>query len=172
MNYPLKEILLPRSDNTVKDEAQMEALWGDYNYIVEEKYYRSRYVSVSSMFFFHKISKKTGFPVEKTDHLPHLSFVTKYPMSILDGEVYFEGMCSNDVTKIMEAEPEKAIPRQKEDDCSGIIEEISGNNTANPNNYLGQVMDMEVTKGSFYRYPQFSRFRDDKNVRDCIVGGN
>jgi ATP-dependent DNA ligase len=114
LNYPLDFILLPMGGNTVKDEDKMEALWDDDNYVAEEKYDGSRYVSVGGRFFSRKVSVKTDFPVEKTENVPHLSFLTKYPKLILDGEVYFEGMNSNDVTKIMGAKPEKAIARQED----------------------------------------------------------
>lgn len=111
-DYPLQEILLPMGGNTVKDEAKMDALWDDPNYVAEEKYDGSRYVSVGGRFFSRKVSVKTNFPVEKTDNVPHLNFLRRYPLLILDGEVYRSGMTSNEVTKIMGATPRKACMRQ------------------------------------------------------------
>lgn len=115
MSYPLENILLPMGAKEVKDEKKMDALWDDGNYVAEEKYDGSRYLSVGGRFFSRRVSVKDGFPVEKTDNVPHLtSILNKYPNLILDGEVYYEGMSSNDVTSIMGALPEKAIERQKE----------------------------------------------------------
>lgn len=115
MGYPLDSILLPMGAKEVKDEKKMEDLWYDCNYVAEEKYDGSRYLSVGGRFFSRRISVKDGFPVEKTDNVPHLTEILKhFPNLILDGEVYYEGMSSNDVTSIMGALPDKAIERQKE----------------------------------------------------------
>lgn len=115
MSYPLDEILLPMGAKEVKNEEKMEALWDDPNYVAEEKYDGSRYLSVGGRFFSRRISVKDGFPVEKTENVPHLAIVLqKYPNLILDGEVYYEGMTSNEVTSIMGALPNKAQARQRE----------------------------------------------------------
>lgn len=112
MNYPLETILLPMGGNTVKDEAKMDALWDDPNYVAEEKYDGSRYLSVGGRLFSRKVSVKTGFPVEKTKNAPHLAFLKRYPLLILDGEVYRDGVTSSEVTKIMGASAKKACMRQ------------------------------------------------------------
>jgi ATP-dependent DNA ligase len=115
MSYPLDSILIPMGAKDVKDEEKMEALWDDPNYVAEEKYDGSRYLSIGGRFFSRRLSVKDGFPVEKTDNVPHLSAILKrFPNLILDGEVYYEGMTSNEVTSIMGALPDKAIERQKE----------------------------------------------------------
>jgi ATP-dependent DNA ligase len=112
-NYPLEKILLPMGAKEVKDEKKMEALWDDPNYVAEEKYDGSRYLSVGGRFFSRRISDVTGLPVEKTAQVPHLAAVLQeYPLLILDGEVYYEGMTSNEVTSIMGATPDKACRRQ------------------------------------------------------------
>ncbi|HEY2494116.1 MAG TPA: hypothetical protein VGI33_14580 [Paenibacillus sp.] len=52
---------------------------------------------------------------------------------------------------------------------------IGDNTVKDEDKFLGQVMEigaMEVTKSIFYRNPQFSPFRDEKNARACIVGGD
>ncbi len=113
MNYPLAEIFLPMGAKEVKDEAKMEALWDDPAYIAEEKYDGSRYVSVGSRMFSRRVSDVTGFPVEKTENVPHIvDILSKYPNLILDGEVYYPGMTSNEVTSIMGASADKARWRQ------------------------------------------------------------
>lgn len=111
--YPLEQILLPMGGTTVKDADKMEELWESDEYIAEEKYDGSRYLSVGGRFFSRKVSVKTNFPVEKTENVPHLVELLKaYPLLILDGEVYIEGAKSNDVVSIMGAGRDKALWRQ------------------------------------------------------------
>jgi ATP-dependent DNA ligase len=113
VSYPLENILLPMGAKEVKDEKKMEALWDNPEYIAEEKLDGSRYLSVGGRFFSRRISDVTGFPVEKTAQVPHLAAVLqKYPNLILDGEVYYPGMSSNEVTSIMGSLPDKACRRQ------------------------------------------------------------
>lgn len=112
-NYPLDEILLPMGGTSVKDPAKLEELFKSDDYIAEEKFDGSRYLDVGGRFFSRKVSVKDGFPVEKTDNVPHLVDVLKaYPLLILDGEVYIRGSKSNDVVSIMGASKEKALWRQ------------------------------------------------------------
>ena len=114
-DYPLDKILLPMGAKDIKDESKLENLWDSTEYIAEEKYDGVRMLSVGGRFFSRRLSVKDGFPVEKTDNVPHLSAILKrFPNLILDGEVYYEGMTSNEVTSIMGALPDKAIERQKE----------------------------------------------------------
>jgi len=114
-NYPLNEILLPMGAKEVKDEAKMENLWNSTEYIAEEKLDGARYLSIGGRFFSRRISDVTGIPVEKTAQVPHLaSVLEKYPNLILDGEVYYEGMTSNEVTSIMGSLPERAVALQEE----------------------------------------------------------
>jgi ATP-dependent DNA ligase len=115
INYPLVEILLPMGGTTVKELEKMEDVWESDDYIAEEKYDGSRYLSVGGRFFSRKISVKTNYPVEKTENVPHLQAIfTQYPLLILDGEIYIEGANSNKVTSIMGAGIEKALARQAE----------------------------------------------------------
>lgn len=113
INYPLEEIILPMGGTTVKDLEKMDEIWESDDYIAEEKYDGSRYLSVGGRFFSRKVSVKTNFPVEKTDNVPHLvAILDRYPLLILDGEIYIEGAKSNQVVSIMGAKPEKALARQ------------------------------------------------------------
>ena len=112
-DYPLDEIFIPMGAKEVKDEVKMDALWDDNSYVSEMKYDGVRMVSVGGRFFSRRISVKDGFPVEKTENIPHLaSILNRFPLLILDGEVYYEGMSSNEVTSIMGASPDKACRRQ------------------------------------------------------------
>lgn len=112
-DYPLNEILLPMGGTTVKDPDKMDEIWESNEYVAEEKYDGSRYLSKGGRFFSRRVSVKTKFPVEKTENVPHLQEVLdKYPLLILDGEVYIEGAKSNDVVSIMGANRDKALWRQ------------------------------------------------------------
>ncbi|MEC1260024.1 hypothetical protein P9D34_06110 [Bacillus swezeyi] len=107
-DYPLDEILIPMGGTTVKDLDKMDELWESDDYAADEKYDGSR-------FFSRRVSVKDGLPVEKTPNVPHLNKIfRKYPLLILDGEVYIERGNSSDVVSIMGATPEKAIERQEE----------------------------------------------------------
>lgn len=111
--YPLDEIILPMGGTTVKDADKMDEIWESDEYVAEEKYDGSRYLSVGGRFFSRRVSVVDKLPVEKTDNVPHLSKVLKeYPNLILDGEVYLEGRKSNDVVSIMGATKDKALWRQ------------------------------------------------------------
>ncbi|MCZ4246963.1 hypothetical protein O2313_05375 [Bacillus amyloliquefaciens] len=113
--YPLDEILLPMGGTTVKDQRKMDELWENDNYVAEEKYDGSRYLSIGGRFFSRHVSVVTKLPVEKTANVPHLNKVlSDYPLLILDGEVYIEGGKSSDVVSIMGSSPEKAVARQEE----------------------------------------------------------
>lgn len=57
-------------------------------------------------------------------------------------------------------------------ECSGITESLRKNMSENPDKYIGEVMEikaMQKTKDGFYRHPQFSRMRDDKNASECLI---
>lgn len=114
-DYPLDKILLPMGAKEVKDEKKMETLWDNPAYIAEEKFDGVRMLSIGGRFFSRRISDIDGIPVEKTAQVPHLaSVLEKYPNLILDGEVYYEGMTSNEVTSIMGSLPERAVALQEE----------------------------------------------------------
>jgi ATP-dependent DNA ligase len=113
-------VLYPMGAVSIKPE-KLELLWEDKNYIAERKYDGSRYlirkendkVSVVS----RQKSKSTGFPVDKTENVPHLvEIFSKLPNgTILDGEIITHENCtSNDVTSIMGSKPDRAWLLQKE----------------------------------------------------------
>lgn len=113
--YPLSEIVLPMGGTTVKEVDKMDEVWDSPDYIAEEKFDGTRYLSIGGRFFSRKVSVKTNYPVEKTENVPHLVQVfERYPLLILDGEIYIEGSTSNQVVSIMGAKKEKALARQLE----------------------------------------------------------
>lgn len=92
-----------------------ENLLKDDNYVAEQKFDGARYYSIDGRFFSRRLSVKDNLPVEKTKNVPHLSEeLSKLPEgTTLDGEIYYPGKTSNEVTKILGALPSKAIERQK-----------------------------------------------------------
>lgn len=136
-DYPLKEIVLPMGGTTVKEEHKMEPIWDSSDYIAEEKYDGSRYLSIGGRFFSRRVSVVDNLPVEKTDNVPHLSkILTEYSDLVLDGEIYIKGATSNEVVSIMGAKPEKAIERQKtrgllEYVVYDILQDVDGNSLLN-----------------------------------------
>lgn len=111
--YPLDEILLPMNASAVDDERRMEEIWKGPDYVAEEKYDGSRYLAIGGRFFSRRIGVG-GYPVEKTDRVPHLAALAEFPNLILDGELYVPGGNSSDVTSILGSLPERAVELQKE----------------------------------------------------------
>lgn len=91
------------------------------DYVVEEKFDGYSYLNTEGRFFSKRLSEKKGNegqPVEKTGHMPHLSKITKELFEIygvdLHGELYIPGGISDDVTKILGCDEEKAIRRTQD----------------------------------------------------------
>lgn len=89
-----------------------------YEYVVEEKYDGYSYLNDGGKFFSKRLSEakgNEGQPIEKTGHLPHLTQVLRpaYENGGLDlhGEVYIPGGISDDVTKILGCDEDKAVKR-------------------------------------------------------------
>lgn len=113
--FPLDEVLKPMNAVAVKNKAKMEALWDNPSYIAEEKLDGSRYLAIGGRFFSRRTSVKDGFPVEKTENIPHLHTILKhFPKAIVDGEVFIPGQKSNNVVSIMGSKPERAVELQNE----------------------------------------------------------
>lgn len=117
------------------DEAQ-DAKLNDPNYIIEEKfdgtralvYFLSQQVwdeetqSLSDnkigfcRVFSRRISKKTGFYVENTDSLPHIREIDAPALggTILDGEMFIDGLPFKEVSSTLNCLWDKAVERQIE----------------------------------------------------------
>ena len=115
------------------DEAQ-DAKLNDPNYIIEEKfdgtralvYFLSQQVwdektqTLSDnkvgfcRVFSRRISKKTGFYVENTDSLPHIREIDAPALSgtILDGEMFIDGLPFKEVSSTLNCLWDKAVERQ------------------------------------------------------------
>ena len=56
--------------------------------------------------------------------------------------------------------------------CSGVTDEQRGIFAANPDAYLGKVIEIagqEISSHGRIRFPRFVRFRDDKPVEECLL---
>ena len=115
------------------DEAQ-DAKLNDPNYIIEEKfdgtralvYFLSQQVwdektqTLSDnkvgfcRVFSRRISKKTGFYVENTDSLPHIREIDAPALggTILDGEMFIDGLPFKEVSSTLNCLWDKAVERQ------------------------------------------------------------
>lgn len=91
-----------------------DALMEDDDYVAEHKLDGARYYAVNGRVFSRRLSVRDNLPVEKTKNVPHLAeALSKLPDgTILDGEIYYPGKTSNEVTRILGALPSKAIARQ------------------------------------------------------------
>lgn len=113
-DYPLDQILLPMNASSTKNEDKLEALWDNDDYVAEEKYDGSRYLCIGGRFFSRRISDIDGLPVEKTANVPHLAERFNLSKAIYDGEIYYPGQNSNDVTAVMGSLPERAKELQEQ----------------------------------------------------------
>lgn len=122
--YPLNKILEVMKPHKLDMEkfshkTKMEEVFASPSYIAEPKIDGCHYVNVGGRFFSTQISKKTGVPVEKTAHLPHLveglMKMGSSPM-VLDGEIYYPGWKSYNVTTITGCGEDEAIRRQERSD--------------------------------------------------------
>lgn len=92
------------------------------DYVTEEKFDGYSYLNNEGRFFSKRLSEakgNEGQPVEKTGHMPHLANVLKAAYEEcgcdLHGELYIPGGISDDVTKILGCDADKAIARTKAD---------------------------------------------------------
>ena len=103
----------PKKPTQVK---MLESALTDSNYIWEEKLDGISILSIGGRLFSNVISKKTGYPSEKTLHLPQVSKAVELlgTKLILDGEAYYPGFKSNNVTSITNSSVDEALRKQSE----------------------------------------------------------
>lgn len=107
------------NDIYLADMYDIHALVSDYSYAVEEKYDGYSYINSGGRFFSKRLSQakgSEGIPIDKTEHIPHLSEILKRVYELcgadLHGELYKLGGISDDVTKIMGCTVDEALRRQ------------------------------------------------------------
>jgi len=95
-----------------------EIMKDNSDYIAEEKIDGNHYLSIQGRFFSTHIGD-TGIPIEKTAQLIHLNEalnnIPNLGYTILDGEIFYPGWKSNNVTSITGSSPEEAIAKQQRD---------------------------------------------------------
>ena len=123
----------PMTAKELETEEQQDEKLKDSSYIIEEKFDGTRalvyFLSQGCIesgeivdeigwcrVFSRRISKKTGFYVENTDSLPHLRELDRPELSgtILDGEMFINGLPFKEVSSTLNCLWDKAIDRQIE----------------------------------------------------------
>lgn len=131
-----------------------EAMTSDL-YAFEEKIDGIGGVCIGGRMFSIKVSKVTGAPSEKTDHMPHLTSPLQEVMGdmIFHGEIYYPGKKSNHITSITGCDPAEGFARQvggflhTEDDCA-LLPEYAMNRRA------------ETIQPGYLRYIVYDILRD------------
>lgn len=117
----------PMTAKELETEEVQDEKFNDNNYIIEEKFDGTRAllyfltqetesggeVGYCRMFS-RRVSKKTGFYVENTDSVPHLREIDAPDLggTILDGEVFIDGLPFREVASTLNCLWDKAIERQ------------------------------------------------------------
>lgn len=99
-----------------KQVKKLEDIMKSDKYVAEEKIDGCHYLSIGGRFFSTRISDITGLPVEKTENLPHLVQILhdlNLGKVILDGEINYPGMKSQDVITVTGSLPNEAIRKQE-----------------------------------------------------------
>lgn len=120
----------PMTAKELETEEQQNEKFGDPNYYIEEKfdgtralvYFLSQGIHNTDKqlgycrVFSRRVSKKTGFYVENTDSLPQIKCINIPELSgtILDGEMFIEGLPFKEVSSTLNCLWDKAIDRQIE----------------------------------------------------------
>lgn len=132
MDFSYLNLPAPQLINKPKSEADLHQRLVSGDYFGEIKKDGALYQIVKDVngevfLFSRTISKKTGFYVNKIDNVPHIKewAINCLPNdSILLGEIYYPGLTSKDVTKVMGALPDKAIARQNNNPIHYYVHDI------------------------------------------------
>lgn len=119
----------PMTAKELETEEQQDSKFNDPAYIIEEKFDGTRalvyFLSQKDTednelgfcrVFSRRISKKTGFYVENTDSLPQIREINRPELggTILDGEMFIDGLPFKEVSSTLNCLWDKAIDRQIE----------------------------------------------------------
>ena len=110
----------PMTAKELETEEEQDNCFNSDEYYIEEKFDGTRalvyFVLDKCRVFSRRISKKTGFYVENTDSLPHIRETDIYDLhgTILDGEMFIEGLPFKEVSSTLNCLPENAVMRQIE----------------------------------------------------------
>ena len=132
MDFSYLNLPAPQLINKPKSEADLHQRLVSGDYFGEIKKDGALYQVVKDVkgkvfLFSRTISKKTGFYVNKIDNVPHIKewAIDCLPNdSILLGEIYYPGLTSKDVTKVMGALPDKAVARQNNNPIHYYVHDI------------------------------------------------
>lgn len=119
----------PMTAKELETDEQQDEKFKDTNYFFEEKFDGTRalvyFLSQQTVegehlgycrVFSRRVSKKTGFYVENTDSLPHIREIDipELAGTILDGEMFIDGLPFKEVSSTLNCLWDKAIDRQIE----------------------------------------------------------
>lgn len=119
----------PMTAKELETEEQQDSKLNDTSYFIEEKFDGTRalvyFLSQPQVegadigfcrVFSRRVSKKTGFYVENSDSVPHIREVDKPELAgtILDGEMFIEGLPFKEVSSTLNCLWDKAVDRQLE----------------------------------------------------------
>jgi ATP-dependent DNA ligase len=95
---------------------QLENCMHSAEYLWEEKLDGINIMSIGGRLYSNVVSKKTGWPAEKTLHFPQVAvpLAKISPYLILDGESYLPGWKSNNITSISNSDVPTALVKQQE----------------------------------------------------------
>ena len=155
------------------------SVYGLNDYVIEEKYDGYSYLNDNGRFFSKSLSQakgNEGQPVEKTDHIPHLSDVLKKVAKEIEfdihGEIYIEGGTSDSVTKILGCTSEEAIRRTQLDWNNRLrfklidIRSYRGHVIINEPYYVRRALLEHL----YYRYIQPVNGNNDIQLAEILVG--
>lgn len=100
-------------------------IYDKVKYVMEEKFDGFSYVNDNGRFFSKRLSEAKdtkGQPIDKTGHIPHLSYILKVTAETfgcdLHGEIYIPGGISDNVTTILGCNEDEAVRRQWDNEDS------------------------------------------------------
>lgn len=112
----------PMTAKELETEEEQDKCLNSDEYFIEEKFDGTRALvyfisSIGCRVFSRRLSKKTGFYVENTDSLPHLKYTDvdeDLTGTILDGEMFINGLPFKEVSSTLNCLWDKAVQRQIE----------------------------------------------------------
>lgn len=111
----------PMTAKELETEEEQDNCFNSDDFFIEEKFDGTRalvyFTETGCRVFSRRVSKKTGFYVENTDSLPHIKHTDvdkELKDTILDGEMFIDGLPFKEVSSTLNCLWDKAVRRQIE----------------------------------------------------------
>ena len=111
----------PMTAKELETEEEQDNCFNSDDFFIEEKFDGTRalvyFTETGCRVFSRRVSKKTGFYVENTDSLPHIKHTDvdgELKDTILDGEMFIDGLPFKEVSSTLNCLWDKAVHRQIE----------------------------------------------------------